>query len=109
VASASKNSIPLIVYLISYPTYTPIPAYGLRTLRPSRDFAAAPLNDYIHLLVNILIFPSYALGDETYIVTLLHSTTSTESQAHPRGPCSALEEEDGEDDAKGEAETGPDE
>jgi hypothetical protein len=46
---------------------------------------------------------------DTYAVTLLPSPSSTETDTDPGGPCAALEQEDGEDDAEGETETGADE
>jgi hypothetical protein len=45
------------------------------------------------------------IEEATYIVTLLDSTSSTKTQPDPCGPCSALEKQNGKDDAEGEAET----
>lgn len=45
----------------------------------------------------------------TDVVALLPCTSGTETETDCRGPCAALEEEDGEDNAEGQAKTGADE
>lgn len=45
----------------------------------------------------------------TYVIAFLPGSSGTETETHECRPCASLEQEDGEDDAKGGAECGADE
>jgi len=53
--------------------------------------------------------PFHQLNGYTDIVTLFPGSSGAETETDVSGPCASLEEEDGEDDAEREAETGSDE
>jgi hypothetical protein len=80
-------------------------AYGLSTRRPSFGGAAARLNDYTDVSLWV---PSFQTAIETDVVTLFPCSSGTESETNECRPCTTLEEENGEDDTKAEAETGAD-
>lgn len=71
------------------------------TRRPSVDGAAARLKDCF--LVSIP-YNRFFICDVTDVITLFPCPTSTEAETNKGGPCAALEEEDGEDDAEAETE-----
>ena len=78
--------------------------YGLMTRSPSLGGAAARLNDCEHISI-----PRIQYACPTHSVALFPSPSGTETEANPCGPGASLEEENGEDDAEGDAEAGSDE
>jgi hypothetical protein len=91
-------------YPISHLSYASC-AHGLTTRRPSFGGAAARLNDYVKVSPCLIFLLNY---DCTNVVTLFPCSSGTESETNECGPCAALEQEDGEDDTKAEAEAGAD-